>query len=180
MALIKCPECGKEISDKSDKCIHCGFPVYMKVNMAIEKVKCDYCGALNEVYQLYCNNCGASIEKKKIESFSIKEVGNDNPNVTNKELKKVCQFCNGLTPINSDYCLCCGRKITLLQTKNTVGKKNKWVSLLLCIFLGYFGAHKFYERKIGMGILYFLTMGLFAIGWMVDIVIIALKPEYYD
>ena len=27
MALIKCPECGKEISDKSDKCIHCGYPI---------------------------------------------------------------------------------------------------------------------------------------------------------
>lgn len=27
MALIKCPECGKEISDKSDNCIHCGFPL---------------------------------------------------------------------------------------------------------------------------------------------------------
>lgn len=25
MALIKCPECGKEISDKSEKCIHCGY-----------------------------------------------------------------------------------------------------------------------------------------------------------
>lgn len=27
MALIKCPECGKEISDKSEVCIHCGFPI---------------------------------------------------------------------------------------------------------------------------------------------------------
>ena len=27
MALINCPECGKEISDKSKACIHCGFPV---------------------------------------------------------------------------------------------------------------------------------------------------------
>lgn len=27
MALIKCPECGKEISDKSKACIHCGYPV---------------------------------------------------------------------------------------------------------------------------------------------------------
>lgn len=26
MALIKCPECGKEISDKSRTCIHCGYP----------------------------------------------------------------------------------------------------------------------------------------------------------
>ena len=27
MALINCPECGKEISDRSDKCIHCGCPL---------------------------------------------------------------------------------------------------------------------------------------------------------
>ncbi len=27
MALINCPECGKEISDKSEKCIYCGFPL---------------------------------------------------------------------------------------------------------------------------------------------------------
>lgn len=27
MALIKCPECEKEISDKSTTCIHCGFPI---------------------------------------------------------------------------------------------------------------------------------------------------------
>lgn len=25
--LIKCPECNKEISDKADKCIHCGYPI---------------------------------------------------------------------------------------------------------------------------------------------------------
>ena len=27
MALINCPECGKEISDKSVACPHCGFPI---------------------------------------------------------------------------------------------------------------------------------------------------------
>ena len=27
MALIKCPECGKEVSDKASACIHCGFPL---------------------------------------------------------------------------------------------------------------------------------------------------------
>lgn len=25
--LIKCPECNHEISDKCDKCIHCGYPI---------------------------------------------------------------------------------------------------------------------------------------------------------
>lgn len=27
MALIICPECGKEVSDKSSACIHCGYPI---------------------------------------------------------------------------------------------------------------------------------------------------------
>lgn len=27
MALISCPECGKDISDKSAMCIHCGYPI---------------------------------------------------------------------------------------------------------------------------------------------------------
>ncbi|WP_417039619.1 zinc-ribbon domain-containing protein, partial [Clostridium porci] len=26
MSLIKCPECGKEISDKAEKCPGCGYP----------------------------------------------------------------------------------------------------------------------------------------------------------
>ena len=27
MALINCPDCGKEISDKAASCIHCGCPI---------------------------------------------------------------------------------------------------------------------------------------------------------
>ena len=30
MALINCPECGKEISDKAPACIHCGYPMDAK------------------------------------------------------------------------------------------------------------------------------------------------------
>lgn len=37
MALIKCPECGKQISDKAVACIYCGFPMAeMKQNEQIE------------------------------------------------------------------------------------------------------------------------------------------------
>ncbi len=28
MALIRCPECGKEISDQAEYCIHCGYPLH--------------------------------------------------------------------------------------------------------------------------------------------------------
>lgn len=30
MALIKCPECGKEVSDKADSCPECGYPISRK------------------------------------------------------------------------------------------------------------------------------------------------------
>lgn len=53
------------------------------------------------------------------------------------------------------------------------GKIANVPELVLCILLGYFGAHKFYEKKIGMGVLYFFTLGLFGIGWIVDIVKLA-------
>ncbi len=37
-------------------------------------------------------------------------------------------------------------------------KKSRLVTLLLCIFLGSFGVHKFYVGKVGMGILYLFTV----------------------
>lgn len=34
MALIKCPECGKQISDKAEICIGCGYPIAKYVDYA--------------------------------------------------------------------------------------------------------------------------------------------------
>lgn len=47
--------------------------------------------------------------------------------------------------------------------------KKKSAALVLCIFLGYIGAHQYYGGKIGTGILYTCTFGLCEIGWLVDI-----------
>ena len=52
-------------------------------------------------------------------------------------------------------------------------------AFFLCLFLGYLGAHKFYEGKVGMGILYLFTLGLCGIGWIVDCILILLKPNPY-
>ncbi len=54
-----------------------------------------------------------------------------------------------------------------------VSRKNKIVALLLCIFFGVLGFHRFYVGKIGTGILYLFTFGLFGIGWLIDIILIA-------
>ena len=51
--------------------------------------------------------------------------------------------------------------------------KSQVVALLLCIVFGYFGIHYFYVGKIGRGIIYLLTLGVFGIGWLIDIIRIA-------
>ncbi|MBR4791089.1 MAG: TM2 domain-containing protein [Treponema sp.] len=57
--------------------------------------------------------------------------------------------------------------------------KNKWVALLLCFFLGGLGAHRFYEGKVGTGILWLCTAGLFGVGWVIDFLILLFKPNPY-
>ena len=56
---------------------------------------------------------------------------------------------------------------------------NKWTAFVLCIFLGYLGAHRFYEGKAILGIIYLFTFGLFGIGWFIDIIRILCKPNPY-
>lgn len=41
MALIKCPECRNELSDKANFCPHCGYP------LGVEKFKSSFPTSLN-------------------------------------------------------------------------------------------------------------------------------------
>ena len=38
MALIKCPECGKKVSDKAGSCPNCGFPITNRATTV--KIRC--------------------------------------------------------------------------------------------------------------------------------------------
>ena len=50
--------------------------------------------------------------------------------------------------------------------------KSRLVALLLCLFLGTLGVHRFYAGKIGTGILWLLTFGWFGIGTFIDTIVI--------
>ncbi len=54
-----------------------------------------------------------------------------------------------------------------------VSSKSKITALLLCLFLGAIGGHCFYVGRIGKAILYIFTAGLFGIGVIYDIIMIA-------
>lgn len=58
MAMIKCPECGKDISNQSDKCIYCGFPIRNE-----DMIVCSNCGVLNQAGSTFCSSCGNPLVK---------------------------------------------------------------------------------------------------------------------
>ena len=51
-----------------------------------------------------------------------------------------------------------------------VETKDWLTTFLLCLFCGGLGVHRYYVGKIGTGILYTLTAGLFGIGYLVDFI----------
>lgn len=116
--------------------------------------------------------------------------------------QKYCKHCGELIDKDCVVCPKCGKQVEELKSsdKNIIinnsssssasasasaspniiitGKpKNKWISLLLCIFT--VCGHKFYEGKFLMGVLYLFTAGLFGIGWIIDIISIIMKPNPY-
>lgn len=119
---------------------------------------------------------------------------------------KFCAHCGGKIDEKAVVCPLCGCQVeqiapagtapsivinnansnvnTNTQTQNLSGAmfkkpKNKWVALLLCIFLGCLGGHKFYEGKIGMGVIYLFTCGLFFVGVVIDLIALLFKPNPY-
>ena len=66
MALIKCPECGKEISDQSKECIHCGYSLLKnEMEKDISYKICSECGQKVPNNVNSCPNCGLPLCKPK-------------------------------------------------------------------------------------------------------------------
>ncbi len=80
MALIKCPECGKEISDKAENCPNCGFPVAKHIadsdnNALLDENSmkpCPKCGFANNLDKTYCDNCGNPLLQNNVDNYREK------------------------------------------------------------------------------------------------------------
>lgn len=114
---------------------------------------------------------------------------------------KYCQYCGAQIPADAVVCSHCGRQVAELrqaqpqviisntmngaqqapqQNLGVIGRpKDKWVAVILCLLLGTVGGHKFYEGKVGIGVLYILTIGLFGIGVIIDLITLLCKPNPY-
>ena len=63
MALIKCPECGKDVSDTIENCIHCGYKLKQNDSTKTTIIKCAKCGKENHNTNNFCNYCGSYLSK---------------------------------------------------------------------------------------------------------------------
>ena len=131
-----------------------------------------------------------------IPSSNIEVYPNANASQPRQQGMKFCKFCGQQIPMEAVLCVKCGRQVEQLQGVQNVNPqvvinnappvvyrngtpKDKWVAFILCFFFGVFGAHCFYEGRVGAGLLRLFTAGLFGIGWLVDLIIILTKPNPY-
>lgn len=118
---------------------------------------CNKCGTKIENGEAFCPNCGAAQNQTNASAQSAPQ-----PVIVN------IQNSNANANANTNAGYVAGGV-----------KKSKWTSFFLCLFLGFCGAHKFYEGKIGTGLLYLCTAGLFFIGWITDLFNLLGKPDPY-
>ena len=129
-------------------------PVFSRgIEILTEKLQfCKHCGAQIAEDAVICTVCGRQVEEMKSANAPQPTIVINNENANTN---------------------------TNLNAAPQKSPKNKWAALALCFFLGIFGAHKFYEGKIGMGILYLFTGGLCGIGALVDFIALLFKPNPY-
>ena len=116
---------------------------------------CKWCGESIDIDCVVCPKCGKQVEELKQSNQPI-VINNTNTNTSVSSSRASASAGGGN-----------GRA------------RNKWVAFFLCLFLGYLGAHKFYEGRVGLGILYLVTLGLFGIGWIIDTISLLFKPNPY-
>ncbi len=118
------------------------------------EIKCPICGA--PLADDKCGYCGYVIREMRRESENTNSGFNQNKIEQRKQEDVI-----GNPMLNN------------MGIVPGISRKSKTTALLLCIFLGGIGAHRFYVGKGGTGILYLFTAGFFGIGWIIDIIRIA-------
>lgn len=95
--------------------------------------------------------------------------------------EKFCADCAAVINTKAEICPKCGVRQTKQPLNFAVAEngKSKLVAILLAVFLGFIGGHKFYLGQVGMGILYavFFWTGIPAIVGLIEGVLLLIMPD---
>jgi len=83
MALINCPYCGNQVSDKAETCVHCGKTL---IKGSDEK-HCEECGTVLSEEDKVCPKCGCPVVDRNIDQKPVeieKKVTKEQKNEKNK------------------------------------------------------------------------------------------------
>ena len=86
--------------------------------------------------------------------------------------QQFCRSCGQVISSLAPACPHCGAPTGMVVRPPDASPKSRLVALLLCWYLGLFGAHRFYVGKIGTGILQIVTLGGLGIWTFVDFIVI--------
>ena len=109
---------------------------------------------------MFCRNCGKQVAEQAVMCVSC--------GVPPKNGKNFCQNCGGETVPEAEICTKCGVKLAGVEAAGS-----DWLTtLLLCIFLGTLGIHRFYTGHIAIGVIQIVTLGGCGIWTLVDLILI--------
>lgn len=142
---------------------------------------CKNCGTKLDDGSRFCSSCGTEIGVQAVRAEQRQTTQAYRPIVIQTEIKPNLR-------LDAEYDGCV--RISYQSDESISGssaldaymmsrRRKKWNAVLLCLFLGIFGAHKFYEGKTALGILYIFTCGLFFVGVVVDLISLLGKPDPY-
>lgn len=130
---------------------------------------CEHCGSVLVQAAVICPTCGCQVApiRQQAEQMPVQQIQQIQQYPVQQQIQ--VQPVQNIQPVQ-------------VIVNNVVGSgtpKDKTVALLLCIFLGMYGAHRFYEGRIGTAILWMFTFGLFGLGWLYDVIRIACATNPY-
>lgn len=129
MALIKCPECSREISDHADVCIYCGFPIkkYKNENICrINDIKYDLSGYKEYVLDVYRTEGAVSIaERERLVAYLMDDIDSIEVELARCIIQSIIntrqipdRFNSDMIPSDINICIIDEKKHDLARTKD--------------------------------------------------------------
>lgn len=124
---------------------------------------------------MYCTNCGNQVDANAVACLNC----GANP----RAQRKYCGNCGSLAGEQAVVCTNCGVALSagsLGGSRTMAPDQKEWLTtLLLCIFLGGLGVHRFYTGHTGIGLIQLFTGGGCGIWWIIDLISIV-TGSYLD